>query len=316
MRLRFILLISFILSFAQLGRAEKLDRVHISSVKNAIRYMKANKLPTKLRFEKNTLEVKVRVGKDKFKKISREIKRVFVPIIIDGEKNTSESFIKHLVGSSKGTMGVLANTKPNSHRSGYDHYVRAVMSPKHVIASYYDTINQDEGRTHRNEKEAKRYLQLKENGRYPVVNLGKGIHRGLEKFWYRWHLTNSYGNDAKSYIQDRKQSAENNPQVIPGNTSADCMWWFSNGEPMVKGRVKGYRGNYLSDLKLKGSSPQNIPAIMIHAAKSNKVTVVGVGVRSLDEFNRMSKEELFSGKPEGYLGSYIRPTRKEVSSAQ
>lgn len=300
-------MVSFIAAPAM---ARKTDHLNIGTVKNALRYMKKNRLKGP-RLASKTITKQIRTSEGQTKTITRKVKRVFVPIIVNDSKNTMSSFVNHVVDAPKGTMALVAPGY-DYHDTGYNHYVRAVMSPKLVYTSYYDTGDNRSAHKHVGTEDAKvaysnglRSSQTHKT-RVPVMTIGRNTNHGLRRFWDKFHTGSSYSTDARNYQANRNDLHANNPKIITGNTGADCMWWLPNAEPIHGSRIKGYKGNlFPMSLKVKSSSPQNIPAVLIHSGISNKVSVVGVVVKDMKEFKKMSESALWGKEPTGGASRYL-----------
>lgn len=260
-KISFVLLLSLFVS--SIVFAEQATKPNRANLKRAVQYMKDNNLG---RFR----VVKKMVG-------NRQITRIFVPITTESSKD----FLVKMVGSKKGSA-VLVARPSNRYPSGYDHYVRLGLEPGVGYSSHYDRHVKFTG------DKAFDNLGYQTGARYPVLNIGRKANRKMAKFLKQFHKTGSYGNEAKAYKENRGDKA--------GDTSADCMWWLTNVESHPK--KIGRDANLMKGLGVKLTrGPQEMPSIIIHAAKNSRASVVGIAVNDLQSFRNMTTEQLMGNEP-------------------
>ncbi len=228
--------------------------------------------------------------------LHRTIHRKFVPIL----PNTAQDFVKTMSGDDKGTMILFA--RPYSrYPVNWHHYQRLVMAPDLLYSSHYDDPSMGKMKG----DGALYYARWINGSRYVVIDAGQSEKQHMVKFLDRFHAKiSSYTSAIDNYKRSRGKKA--------GDCSADCMWWLTNGEFSEK-------KNWLSEIGLKRSrGPQEIPALLMHAAPNEKVCTVGVCVNDIDEFNDMTNDQLFGNEPTnggGAAGS-IRPFQTQKDQTQ
>jgi len=246
----------------------------------------------------------------------KTVTRVFVPVLIDPSNAGAKSFVKTFLDPHSMILHA------RQYNQDYMHWLRVVLPPDQG-----ETFAQENGaevfrgRTYQQpqhdnniqENNGPEITRFAPNGipgnnvegvgtRYIVVDASKESVDHTRQFFARYHKCSStnacYGQDMVQYLAARIAEKRE-----PGSNTAGCMWWVTNLEGKKDGAVCSL-ANVLGTKRT--GSPSQVARLAVRAAKNEAVPVIGVAVRSLQEFAQLDEASLLLLDPHPGVEAAIR----------
>lgn len=248
----------------------------------------------------------------------KTVKRIFVPVLIDAEHKGATSFVKTFLDEHSMILHA------RQYNTDYMHWLRVVLPPPMGVSfSKENGVDTFRGRTYQqpehdridqnNGPEISRFSPNGVEGqagnnpegvgtRYIVLNVKKESIDHTRKFFATHHRTtlskSRYTLDMNEYLNARVAAGKE-----PGNNKAGCMWFITNMECKQNG--KDCNIAQLLGTKRTGS-PSQVARLAVRAARNEVVPVIGVAVKSLEEFNQLNEADLLLLDPHPTTEQAIR----------